>query len=233
MRMSLKSVLAGLAVGAISLSASAGEYSGGTPIANFNYASNSDGSLINQGVTDYNGLTSIGSLTLTVTIKDADTAAGQFDFNNLSIGLDGFDTGIKLNDFAGGTSLTDPDGPIVAKSVSGVPLNASQILAALKSDGQLKLSVFDSDADTAGSAPGAISGDRIGFPSGVDATLQLRQTNSAEDTSPLVQVNAAQSGAEFSQVTDVTAVPLPMAAIIAPFGVGLAGIYSRRFRRQK
>ena len=62
--------------------------------------------------------------------------------------------------------------------------------------------------------------------------LQLRE-GQIPDTGNLVQVNAAQSGAEFDQVTNVSAVPLPMAAVLAPFGVGLAGIYSRRFRRQK
>jgi hypothetical protein len=234
MRISLKSVLAaGLAVGAMTLSASAVEYgSAAPPIATFDYTSNANGSLINQGVANYNGLSSIGSLTLSLTVKDGDTGAGQFDFNNLTIGLDGIDTGIKLNGFLGGANPLDSDGPIVAQDISGAPANASSILAALKADGMLKLTVFDSDADTAGSAPGAIAGDKIGFPANVDAVLQLRE-GQIPDTGNLVQVNAAQSGAEFDQVTNVSAVPLPMAAVLAPFGVGLAGIYSRRFRRQK
>ena len=234
MRISLKSVLAaGLAVGAMTLSASAVEYgSAAPPIATFDYTSNANGSLVNQGVSNYNGLSSIGGLTLTLTVKDGDSGPGQFDFNDLTIGLDGIDTGITLNGFLGGVNPADASGPIVEQSISGAPANAASILAALKADGMLKLTVFDKDLDVVGSAPGALPGDKIGFPANIDATLQLRE-GTVPDVGNLVQVNAAQSGAEFAQTTDVTAIPLPAAALMAPLGVGLAGIYSRRFRRQK
>jgi len=237
MRVSFKAIVAaGLALGASAMSASAVEYGNpATPttsgpagaLANFDYTNNANGGLVNQGVANYNGLASIGSLTLTVTIRDGDSATGNFDFNNLTIGLDGIDTGIKLNGF--------PDGPITTLDVSGSPQNAAAILAALKADGMLKLSVFDSDVDLAGSAPGANAGDVIAFPGGgvlPDAVLQLRE-GTIPDVGNLVQASATQSGGEFSQVAAVTAVPLPLAAYIAPFGAGLAGIYSRRFRRQK
>jgi hypothetical protein len=240
MRASFKSVVAaGLALSAIGMSASAVEYGNplgvptsiatgihpAVPIATFDYTNNNNGGLVNQNVTNYNSLTSLGSLTLTVSIRDGDSALGNFDFNNLSIGLDGIDTGIKLNGFA--------DGPITVLDVSGAPQNAAAILTALKADGKLNLSVFDSDVDLAGSAPGANAGDVIAFPG--DATLQLRQENTFADdpAAHLVQANATQSAQEFDQVAAVTAVPLPLAAYIAPFGAGLAGIYSRRFRRQK
>jgi hypothetical protein len=217
----------------MTLSASAVEYgSAAPPIATFDYSSNANGSLVNQGVANYNGLSSIGSLTLSLTVKDGDTGAGQFDFNDLTIGLDGIDTGIKLNGFLGGANPLDSDGPNVAQDISGSPANATSILNALKADGMLKLNVFDADADSAGSAPGAIAGDKIGFPANIDAVLQLRE-GTTPDVGNLVQVNAAQSGGEFAQTTDVTAIPLPAAAFMAPLGVGLAGIYSRRFRRQK
>jgi hypothetical protein len=234
MRVSFKAIVAaGLALGASAMSASAVEYGNpATPttsgpagaLANFDYTNNANGGLVNQGVANYNGLASIGSLTLTVTIRDGDSATGNFDFNNLTIGLDGIDTGIKLNGF--------PDGPITSLDVSGSPANAAAILAALKADGMLKLSVFDSDVDLAGSAPGANAGDVIAFPASSDAVLQLRE-GQTPDVGNLVQASATQSGGEFSQVAAVTAVPLPLAAYIAPFGAGLAGIYSRRFRRQK
>jgi hypothetical protein len=240
MRASFKAIVAGLALGASAMSAGAVEYGnpvGGVPtttlgqlvapVATFDYTSNANGGLVNQGVANYNGLASIGSLTLTVSIRDGDSATGNFDFNNLTIGLDGIDTGIKLNGFL--------DGPVTNLDVSGVPNNAAAILAALKADGKLNLSVFDSDVDLAGSAPGANAGDVIAFPGGgllPDAVLQLRE-GTVPDTGNLVQAQAAESGQEFSQVAGVTAVPLPLAAYVAPLGAGLAGIYSRRFRRQK
>lgn len=230
MKVSLKAVVAaGLALGAMGVSAVPVETYGNqvTPIANFDYTSNANGSLVNQGVSSYNNLASIGSLTLTVTIRDGDTTPGSFDFNDLTIGLDGIDTGIKLNGF--------PNNAISTLDISGVPQNAAAILAALKTDGKLKLSVFDNDVDLAGSAPDAQAGDVIAFPGGgvlPDATLQLRE-GTVPDQGNLVQVSATQSGAEFPQVVGVTAVPLPLAAYVAPLGAGLAGIYSRRFRRQK
>ena len=234
MRASFKAVVAAsLALGASAMSASAVEYGNPAtpttsgpagPLATFDYTSNANGSLVNQGVASYNQLASIGSLTLTVTIRDGDSATGNFDNNNLTIGLDGIDTGIKLNNFL--------DGPITTLDVSGSPANSAAILAALKADGKLNLSVFDSDVDLAGSAPGANAGDVIAFPASADAVLQLRE-GQTQDVGNLVQVNATQSGGEFSQVAAVTAVPVPLAAYMAPLGMGLAGIYSRRFRRQK
>jgi len=234
MRISLKAaVVAGLALGAMGVSAVPLESYGNqvSPISTFDYTSNANGSLVNQGVASYNNLASIGSLTLTVTINDGDTAPGNFDFNDLTIGLDGIDTGVKLNGFLNGAIQT-----LSISSFPGTIQNAPAILAALKADGKLKFTVFDNDVDLAGSSPGAVSGDRIAFPGGgtiADAVLQLREGNVADDTGNLVQVAAPESGASFAQVADVTAVPLPLAAYVAPLGAGLAGIYSRRFRRQK
>jgi hypothetical protein len=236
MRVSLKAIVgAGLALGAMGVSAVPVESYGSqaSPIATFDYTSNANGSLVNQGVASYNNLASIGSLTLTVTIRDGDTAVGNFDFNDLTIGLDGFNTGVPLNGFANGAIQTLD---ISSFPTPGTVQNSAAILAALKADGKLKFTVFDNDVDLAGSSPGAVSGDVIAFPGGgtiSDAVLQLREGNVASDVGNLVQVAAPESGAEFAQVQDVTAVPLPLAAYIAPLGAGLAGIYSRRFRRQK
>src|SRR5258706_717289 len=230
MRVSVKAIVgAGLALGAMGVSAVPVESYGNqtTPIATFDYTSNANGSLVNQGVASYNNLASIGSLTLTVTINDGDTATGNFDFNDLTIGLDGFDTGIKLNGFS--------NGAIQTLDIAGAPNNSAAILAALKADGKLKFTGFHNDVDLAGSSPGAVSCDRIAFPGAgtiADAGLQLRE-GTVPDTGNLVQVAAPESGASFAQVADVTAVPLPLAAYVAPLGAGLAGIYSRRFRRQK
>src|SRR5436305_2758826 len=159
MKVSLKSVIAGLALGAIGLSASAVEYGSPAsvpvtpagalpvPVATFDYTSNANGGTF-PFPSPYPTFTGIDSITLTVTIKDGDSGPGQFDFNNLSIGLDGIDTGIKLNGFLGGANPIDSSGPITTLDVAGAPQNAAAILAALRPDGQLNLTVTASDLAT-------------------------------------------------------------------------------------
>jgi hypothetical protein len=239
MRNSFKAaVVAGLALGAMSASAAVESYgTQAVPIATFNYASNANGSLVNQGVASYNNLANLGSLTLTITIRDGDTALGNFDFNDLSVGLNGFDTGIKLNtpNTIGNTGF--PDNAILQLDVSGAPTqNAAAILASIKAAGGIaKLTIFDNDLDAVNPLLGANAGDVIAFPGGgtlPDAVLQLRE-GLIQDTGNLVQVAGPENGLEYAQVAAVTAVPLPLAAYLAPLGAGLAGIYSRRFRRQK
>src|SRR5262249_10102642 len=44
-------------------------------------------------------LSSIDSITLTLTVRDGDTASGNFDFNHISLSLSGFGTGVLLNGF--------------------------------------------------------------------------------------------------------------------------------------
>ena len=46
-------------------------------------------------------LTSIGFISVTLTLQDGDSAAGEFDFNHLFLSLDGVNTGIALNGFRG------------------------------------------------------------------------------------------------------------------------------------
>ena len=229
MRVSLKSVIAGLALGAIGLSASAVEYgnplsttavSGSSgPIASFNFGANAT------------AFTGIDSLTLTIRINDGDSGLGQFDRDQLTIGLNGLDTGIKLNDFLGTNSTTDSSGPVTTLDVFGTPVNnAAAILASIKATGLAKLTVFDADVDAAAPGTTRIAGDLIGFPQPAqlaDATLVLN--NGALS----ISADGPESNASFAQVVGVTAIPLPMAACLAPLGAGLAGIYSRRFRRQK
>jgi hypothetical protein len=236
MRVSLKSVIAGLALGAIGLSASAVPVEYGNPVSTTAAGVTVTGSAgpiaaFNFGASA-TAFTGIDSLTLTLRVTDGDSGAGQFDRDNLTIGLNGLNTGIKLNDFLGTSSTTDSSGPVVTQDITGAPANAAAILASIKATGLANLTVFDTDVDAAGSAPGAIAGDTIGFPQPqllADATLVLQQTAGSLTTS----ADAPQSGASFAQVVGVSAIPLPMAAYLAPFGAGLAGIYSRRFRRQK
>jgi hypothetical protein len=244
MRASFKAIVAaGLALGASAVSAVPVNSYGGLvpskngvtgPIATFDYASNADGSLINQGTgISYLTLANIGSLTLTVTIRDGDTATGNFDFNDLSIGLNGLDTGIKLNTPSTTAQSGFPNNSITTLDVSGVPQNAAAILTAIRANaGKATLSIFDNDVDLAGANASGPSGDEIAFPDNIDAVLQLRE-GTTPDTGNLIQKNAVENNGIYPQVAEVTAVPLPVAAYIAPLGAGLAGIYSRRFRRQK
>jgi hypothetical protein len=51
---------------------------------------------------DTNEFVSLDSTRIILTIDDGDTGPGEFDENQLTLGLDGIDTGIKLNGFRGG-----------------------------------------------------------------------------------------------------------------------------------
>jgi hypothetical protein len=94
-------------------------------------------------------------VTLTCNACDTENAA-SFDFNNLTLGLDGIDTGLKLNGL--------DDSNLDTITVAGVPNNAAQILAALKADGQLVGTVLDATAAPTNNAA---------FPATSNTTLQL------------------------------------------------------------
>jgi hypothetical protein len=208
MKVSLKSVLAaGLAVGALALSASAAPLTISSTVDQSGYVgpqSLPSYPLTGDAVTglgnpyDFTGqgantLTTIDSITVTLTsINDGDTGPVDFDRDNLFLGLDGINTGIKLNGL-----LNDQ---IVTIQVTGVPSMSSLILAAL-SDEKLAGSIIDL-SPTNGTA-----GDILGIPRAVQTTLSI-------------------TGEGF-------VIPVPAAAVMAPLGAVLAGIYSRRFRRQK
>jgi hypothetical protein len=105
---------------------------------------------------NYQQLTSLDSITLTLTVVDGDTDLGQFDFNNLTLALDGIDTGLLLNGFTAPQIVTLTLGPTAIS-------NAQAILAALKADGQLVGSILD-----------ATPGDNmIGLPARLDTELSL------------------------------------------------------------
>lgn len=96
------------------------------PLATFDFAGQS-----------YESLQSITNISLDgLTIRDGDTAVADFDFNNLSLYLDGIDTGIILNGFA--SNMTD-----TLDFSTASPSNAASILAALQSDGSLVAAIFD------------------------------------------------------------------------------------------
>jgi hypothetical protein len=146
--------------------------------------------------------TSISSLTITVTgINDGDIGPGDYDFNNLFLGLNGVNTGIAL------TTLASSNGNISSLTSTPAAPNAASTAVLLSAlNGNLPISASFIDTTPGNSTP---AGDSIGI--------------------------AAIGQASLTIVGDATvsAVPLPAAAIISPLGIGLAGIYARRFRRGK
>lgn len=83
-------------------------------------------------------LATIDEISIRLTMNDGDTAPGNFDFNDLTLLLDGINTGIALNGFSNGATVSLLIGP-------QAPNNAAAILAALQADGQLVASIVDSD----------------------------------------------------------------------------------------
>lgn len=95
---------------------------------------------------DGKSLCSIDSMQFSMTIQDGDTGMGDFDYNNLSLALDGVDTGLKLNGFKAGEedSLTFT----LDKNSPNWNANAmQQILDKIKTDGQLFASIHDATPD--------------------------------------------------------------------------------------
>jgi hypothetical protein len=190
MRVSLKSALAaGIALGALAMGASAAVIQVQSTVPESGYGFSFDpttgqfsglqsgGSYpltgpsgYNFAGTPYSTLTSIDKLTVTLTINDGDSAQGDFDFNNLTLRLDGLDTGLVLNGF--------PNNGVLTLDIEG-PNNAAGLLAALKNDGILVGTVFDADTDgVSQTAP-----DFIGFPAATVTTLVIE--GQAEGAIPL------------------------------------------------
>jgi hypothetical protein len=215
MKVSLKSLLAAVvAFGAMAFSASAAQVTASSTVAQSGY--NAAQSLPTYPLTgtpyDFTGqvnafsnVTSIDSLTVTLSVNDGDTGVGDFDENNLTLALDGIDTGLKLNGFANNT--------ILSLSLQQIAPALQAALVAALQDGKLIGTINDA---TPGNAP---AGDIIGLPSRLDTTLDLVLSG------PNLGLPTNGGGGN--------PVPLPAGLLLAPLGVGLAGFYSRRFRTQK
>jgi hypothetical protein len=78
---------------------------------------------------------SVTIATVTATLFDGDTGPGDFDRDQLFLGLDGIDTGIALNGFDSGITDTATN--------TGTPQNGAQIAAALTQDGALQGTIID------------------------------------------------------------------------------------------
>ena len=91
--------------------------------------------------TGIGSFTSIDSISITLTIFDGNTGPGEAEEGDLTLALDNIDTGIALNGFLSGEEIT--------LTISGTPMNAAAILAALQADGQLNAQIFDSTGTAA------------------------------------------------------------------------------------
>lgn len=118
---------------------------------------------------DFSGqgeLCSISGIDLSLTMQDGDTGVGDFDRGNLTLGLDGIDTGIKLDGFKQGQELS-----LSFQADSSSPgwisdETMQQILAKIKDDGQLFASIIDKTPDD----------NNINLYSTFDTTLRLTGT---------------------------------------------------------
>jgi len=99
--------------------------------------------------------TSIQNISITATIEDGDSAPGEFAENDLTLALNGIDTGIKLNGYR--------SDQVDTRTNAGAPANADQVLAALKADGELNATIVDHDP------PGILS-----VPANFQTTLVLK-----------------------------------------------------------
>lgn len=104
-----------------------------------------------------NKFVSLSRISITATIEDGDSGPGEFAENDLTLALDGIDTGIKLNGYRNDETDT--------RTNSGVPANAAQILAALKADGKLEASIIDADAG---------NNNEVSIPANFQTQLEIR-----------------------------------------------------------
>src|SRR5574337_62473 len=121
-------------------------------------------------------LSDITGLAITLTIDDGDTGDGEFDKGDLTLFLDGIDTGLALDGFTGNPrpgeskpvtqtlflSLSDPksDGLV------------ADLLKALK-DGSLEAKIYDADSDNRGTGDNSNGKNDFTFTSGNNAVLTL------------------------------------------------------------
>ena len=82
-------------------------------------------------------IVTINRITITATITDGDSGAGETERNDLLLVLDGVNTGIQLNGFRNGLQDT--------RTNSGVPINKRELRNKLRQDGELQATIKDRD----------------------------------------------------------------------------------------
>src|SRR5215210_7121773 len=102
-------------------------------------------------------ITRLRSVTITATIFDGDTEVGNFDHGDLVLGLDGINTGIKLNGYRDKQTDTRTNG--------GRPDNAAKLLKALKRDGKLNATIINVPAG---------HHNKVRIPAEFNATLKIK-----------------------------------------------------------
>ncbi len=93
---------------------------------------------------DYTALKTLESLTIELTVRDGDTALGQSDYEDWTLGLDGVDTGLLLNGFRKYETDTLEFTLAFTQSNDDV-LKQGQILDNLLADGELIATIIDRD----------------------------------------------------------------------------------------
>lgn len=85
----------------------------------------------------------IGYISITLTLIDGNSGAGDFDFDHLFLSLDGVDTGLRLNGFAGG-------GAAITLTISGFidAATSTALLTALADDHLVGTITTDNSMDT-------------------------------------------------------------------------------------
>ena len=151
----------GASVSLTSTVASSG-YNGGTTAE---FPLTADNSFVKQNTpwtyaaAQVEALDAIEQISVSLILGSADSAAaGDANFDELTLALDGIDTGLKLN--GAWQVITEPGQDDIRPPLTftGTPLNADAILDALKGDGQLVGTILDSqpgdDFITLGSSEG-------------------------------------------------------------------------------
>ena len=114
---------------------------------------------------DFSGmttLTSIEAITITATLADLDTNAGEADEGDITLLLDGIDTGILLDGFGDSS-----DAATFTLTIGGEPNNADAILDALLDDGMLVATIGERGGND------EAFGNGVTATSGFNATLSL------------------------------------------------------------
>jgi hypothetical protein len=151
----------GASVALTSTVASSG-YNGGTTAE---FPLTADNSFVPQNTpwtyaaAEVDALDAIEQISVSLILGSADSAAtGDANFDELTLALDGIDTGLKLN--GAWQVITEPGQDDIRPPLTftGAPLNADAVLDALKDDGQLVGTILDSqpgdDFITLGSSQG-------------------------------------------------------------------------------